>query len=57
MTEPTMTADELDRAIIDASREYIAIVRAYPRDEPRIAAAKAAIEDLKALRDAMDDGA
>lgn len=55
MTEPapTLTLAELNRAIADASREYIATVRTYPRDEPKIAAAKAAIEDLKTMRDEL----
>lgn len=52
MTEPTpeMTDAELDQAIVDASRELIAAIRAYPRDTARIAAAKAAYDDLLALK-------
>lgn len=57
MTEPTpeaaMTSAELDRAIIDASREYIAAQRARPRDPARIADAKAALDALIALRDEL----
>jgi spermidine synthase len=55
MTAPTpaeMTASELDRAIVDASREYIAAQRARPRDQARITDAKAALDALIALRDA-----
>ena len=54
MTEPTpeMTADELDQAIIDASRELIAAIRARPRDAQRIADAQAAYDELLALKNA-----
>ncbi|WP_170977825.1 hypothetical protein [Blastococcus sp. CCUG 61487] len=47
-----LTALELDRAIIDASREYIAAQRARPRDQERIDDAKAELDGLIALRDA-----
>jgi hypothetical protein len=52
MTTPTppLTGSELDRAIIDASREFIVLARTFPRDEGRIAAARAAIDDLRSLR-------
>lgn len=52
MTEPTppLSGPELDQAIVDASREYIAAVRARPRNDARIADAKAALDDLLALR-------
>lgn len=53
MTEPTPTLTELNRAISDASREYINVVRTYPRDTAKIAAAKAAVTDLVALRDEL----
>src|SRR4051812_24690453 len=47
MTEIATTASaELDRAIIDASRELIAAQRARPRDPVRIAAAKAEYDAL-----------
>lgn len=52
MTQPDLTAAELDRAIIDASREYIAAQRARPRDAQRISDAKAALDALIELRDA-----
>lgn len=52
MTDPTLTGTDLDLAIIDAIRTYIAAARAYPRDQARIAAARQAIDDLTALRDA-----
>jgi hypothetical protein len=41
---------ELDQAITDAAREYIAVVRARPRNQQRIDEAKAALDDLLALR-------
>lgn len=51
MTEPTpMSLAEVDRAIIDASRDYIAAVRSFPRDTERIDATRAALDDLIALR-------
>ena len=51
MTEPSpLSGAELDQAIIDASREYIAVVRARPRDQQRIDDAKKALDDLLALR-------
>lgn len=51
MSEP-LTGPELDRAVIDASRTYIAAQRARPRDPDAIAAAKAALDELLTLRDA-----
>lgn len=57
MTEPTMTEAEIDRAVIDASREYIAAQRARPRDQARIADAKAALDALVELRDELNAGA
>ena len=53
-TEPVTVMDaELDRLIIDATREYIAAQRARPRDEERIADAKAELDALIALRDEL----
>lgn len=58
MTEPapapSLTSLELDRAIIDASREYIAAQRARPRDVQRINDAKAALDALIAMRDTLN---
>lgn len=51
MTQPSMTDAELDRAIIDASRELIAAIRARPRDPARVAAAQGEYDALRALRD------
>lgn len=53
MTEPapSMTLAEVNRAITDASREYIAAQRARPRDEQRVADAKAELDGLIAYRD------
>ena len=53
MTEPTPTLAEVNRAITDASREYIAAQRARPRDQQRIDDAKAALDGLIALRDQL----
>ncbi len=56
MTEPTpeqMTREQYNQAINDASRAYIAVVRTYPRDPARIAAARAAIDDLIRTRDEL----
>lgn len=50
MTEP-LTGPELDRAIIDASRDYIAAQRARPRNPQAVADAKTALDELIALRD------
>lgn len=50
---PQMSKDELNQAIVDASRQYIAVARAYPRDTAKIAAARAALDDLIALRDRL----
>ena len=50
MSQP-LTSAELDRAIIDASRELTAAIRARPRDQQRIDDARKALEDLIALRD------
>ena len=52
MTEPSpdLTGAELDRAIIDASRELIAAIRARPRDAERVAAAQAEYDALVALK-------
>jgi len=47
---PALSGAELDQAIVDASREYIAVVRARPRNQQRIDDAKAALDDLLALR-------
>ncbi len=54
MTTPTppLSGAELDRAITDAAREYIAAQRARPRDQERIDDAKAELDALIALRDA-----
>lgn len=52
-----MTEAEIDRAVIDASREYIAAQRARPRDQARIADAKAALDALVELRDELNVGA
>ena len=49
MTEP-LSGAELDQAIVDASREYIAVVRTRPRNQQNIDDAKAALDDLLALR-------
>ena len=46
-----MTLAEVNRAIIEASREYIAAQRARPRDEQAVADAKAALDALIAYRD------
>lgn len=51
MTDPSLTQAELDRAIVDASRELIAAQRARPRDPQRITDARAAYDALIALRD------
>ena len=48
-----MTLAEVNRAITDASREYIAAQRARPRDEQRIADSRAALDGLIALRDEL----
>lgn len=54
MTEPEpMTLTEVNRAIIDASRTYIAEQRAHPRDEQAAADAKADLDALIAYRDAL----
>jgi len=53
MTEPTPTLAEVNRAITDASREYIAAQRARPRDQQRIDDAKAALDGLIELRDQL----
>lgn len=50
MTAPVMTDAELDAAIIAASRELIAAVRASPRDQARIDAARASYTDLLGQR-------
>lgn len=51
MTSPAdLTGAELDRAIIDASRELIAAQRARPRDQQRIDAAYAEYKALTELR-------
>lgn len=58
MTEPTpLTAAELDRAIIDASRALTAAIRARPRVQSDIDAARAELDDLIELRDALNAGA
>ena len=46
-----VTDAELDRAVIDASREYIAAQRARPRDQQRIDDARAELDGLLAMRD------
>lgn len=54
MTEPTpteMTDAELDKAITDAARAYIAARLARPRDAQRITDAKATLDALIAVRD------
>jgi hypothetical protein len=48
----TAASTELDRAIIDASREYIAAQRTRPRDQARIDDAKDALDALIELRNA-----
>jgi len=52
VTEPTTdpTAAELDRLILDASRNLTAALRAYPRDQARIDAARAELNDLRTLK-------
>lgn len=52
MTEPAPnpTLDELNRAIIDASRALLAAIRARPRDQEAIDAAQAELDDLRALK-------
>lgn len=51
MTDPApLSGAELDQAITDAARQYIAAVRARPRDLQHIDDAKAALDDLLALR-------
>lgn len=54
MTEPAPdpTGAELDQALIDASRELSAAIRARPRDQARIDAARAELERLEALKQA-----
>lgn len=60
MTEPTpiqpLSGAELDRAITDAAREYIAAQRSRPRDTARIDDAKAELDALVALRDQLVAG-
>lgn len=53
MTEPAeqMTDAELDQAIIDASRELSAAIRARPRDQARIDTARAEVQRLQAIKD------
>jgi len=48
MPDPTLA--ELNQSIIDASRALTAAIRAIPRDQPRIDAARQALEDLRALK-------
>lgn len=51
MTAPTdPTLAELNRAIIDASRRYIAALRATPRNQAEIDAARAELDYLRALK-------
>jgi hypothetical protein len=52
VTSPTTdpTAAELDRLILDASRNLTAALRAYPRDQARIDAARQELTDLRALK-------
>lgn len=53
MTAPpgsTLTPPELDQAVIDAGRAYVAAQRAEPRDLEQIAAARQALEDARAAR-------
>jgi hypothetical protein len=52
MTQPTPdpTLAELNQSIIDASRALTAAIRAYPRDQARIDAARQSLEDLRALK-------
>jgi len=49
---PDPTGPELDRAIIEASRAYIAVQRARPRNQVAIDDAKAELDRLIAIRDA-----
>lgn len=57
MTTPAqMTAAELDRAILDASRELTAAIRARPRDQQRIDDARTALDDLRALKASLYPG-
>lgn len=55
MTEPApaaeLTGTDLDRAIIEASRTYIAAQRTVPRDLQLVADTKAALDGLIAQRD------
>ena len=51
MTEP-MTTAELDAALIAASLELSAAIRARPRDQDRIDTARAEVQRLTAVRDA-----
>lgn len=55
MTQPvdptTLTDAELDMAIVDAARAYIAARLARPRDDQRIADAKTALDALVDVRD------
>ena len=51
MTEPSMSSAELEQAIIDASRELTAAIRARPRDQVRIDDARTALQALIDLRD------
>lgn len=53
MTTPTppLSGIELDQAITDSAREYIAAQRSRPRDQQRIDDDKAALDALIALRD------
>lgn len=59
MTEPAPdpTGAKLDQAIIEASRELSAALRARPRNQPRIDAARAELERLEALKAAETDAA
>lgn len=54
MTSPfeEPTGDELDQAIIAASRELTAAIRSTPRGQGRIDAARTEVNRLTALRDA-----
>lgn len=54
MTAPVpLSGSELDRAVVDAAREYIAAQRARPRDPQRIDDAKAALDALITLRNSQ----
>jgi hypothetical protein len=50
-TDPTASEPTLEQQIIDAGKELSAAIRARPRDQARIDAARAELERLKALAD------